>query len=117
MGLRQGDPLSPFLFFICAEGLSGLIRKATRERSLHGASAVRQRPKISHLFFANDSLIFCKAKIEDCSKLADILKCYEKASGQMINLDKSGIMFNSNTCNGDREVAMNIVNIHRILEN
>lgn len=59
-GIRQGDPLSPYLFLPCSEGLSSLLVNA-RERSMVGISICRSCPKISHLFFADDSLIFIKA--------------------------------------------------------
>ena len=66
-GLRQGDPLSPYLFLICAEGLSALMRKAERDRMIRGVSICRGGPRISHLFFADDSIIFCRAKLSECS--------------------------------------------------
>ena len=58
-GLRQGDPLSPYLFILCAEGFTSLLTKAEGEGKLHGVSICRRAPSVSHLLFADDSLFFC----------------------------------------------------------
>lgn len=50
--LRQDDPLSPYLFILCAEGLSSLIRKNEMAGFIHGAKVARGAPMVSHLFFA-----------------------------------------------------------------
>ena len=68
-GLRQGDSLSPYLFLICAEGLSALIKKASVDGLLGGISLCRRGPSLSRLFFADDSLIFCKATLRECDAL------------------------------------------------
>jgi hypothetical protein len=81
-GLRQGDPLSPYLFLICAEGLSALLRKAERDNLIHGISICRGGPRVSHLFFADDSIIFCNATTLECQALLQLLNTYESASGQ-----------------------------------
>jgi len=60
-GLRQGDPLSPYLFIICAEALSTLLQKAEVDGSILGIKICRGAPRINHLFFADDSLIFMNA--------------------------------------------------------
>ena len=60
-GLRQGDPLSPYLFIICAEALSALLQKAEVDGSILGIKIYRGAPRINHLFFADDSLIFMNA--------------------------------------------------------
>ena len=96
-GLRQGDPLSPYLFLICAEGLSALMRKAERDRMIRGVSICRAGPRISHLFFADDSIIFCRAKLSECNALQNILTLYGKASGQLVNGDKTALFFSHNT--------------------
>ena len=96
-GLRQGDPLSPYLFLLCAEGLSALINDVARNNQLNGISIYRGAPKVSHLFFADDSLLFCKANSNERNKLKEILGLYESASGQKINTDKSSIFFSPNT--------------------
>ena len=96
-GLRQGDPLSPYLFLFCAEGFSALINEAARCQQLNGISICRGASKINHLFFADDNLLFCNANGTECNKLKEILKAYVFALGQKINTDKSSIFFSPNT--------------------
>ena len=54
-GIRQGDPLSPYLFLLCSEGFSNLLQKAVTEKKIEGMKITRQGPRLTHLFFANDS--------------------------------------------------------------
>jgi hypothetical protein len=61
IGLKQGDPLSPYLFLLCAEGLSSLLWEAKREGSISGVLVSVKGYKLSHLFFVDDSLLFCRA--------------------------------------------------------
>ena len=68
-GLLQGDPLSPYLFLLCTEGFHGLLRKAEENGDIRGVSICRSASKLTHLLFANNSLIFCRAKINECEKL------------------------------------------------
>ena len=51
-GLRQGDPLSPYLFILCMEGLSALLRKYESQRFIQGVKVCTNAPSINHLFFA-----------------------------------------------------------------
>ena len=83
--IKQGDPLSPYLYLLCAEGLSALLRKAEETRSHKGVLSNRQGVCISHLLFADDRMLFCQATIEECQKVLEILGKYEAASGQAIN--------------------------------
>ena len=71
--LDRGDPLSLYLFLICAEGLSSLIRQAKRNGSICGVKAGRGGPSISHLFLAYDSLLFGQATQEGCLQFQSIL--------------------------------------------
>ena len=84
-GLRQGDPLSPFLFLFCVEGLDAILRKSAREGEIEGFSLCRNGQKLTHLFFADDCLIFCRSTLEECQKIQTLLKYYEATSGQMVN--------------------------------
>ena len=68
-GLRQGHPLSPYLFLICAEGLSALLHKAIRRKKLRRVAASVKGPKVSHLFFADDNLIFGRATKEEATEI------------------------------------------------
>ncbi|KAA3481221.1 reverse transcriptase [Gossypium australe] len=99
-GLRQGDPLSPYLFLIFSEGLSALIRQAVGVGNLRGVKESRRGPEISHLLFANDCLLFGEATKERVSFLKETLKQYEQCSGQCVNFNKSTIFFSSNTLEG-----------------
>ncbi|KAK9987792.1 hypothetical protein SO802_028031 [Lithocarpus litseifolius] len=96
-GLRQGDPLSPYLFLLCAKGLTGLIVVAARNKRLSGISIRRGSPSITHLLFADDSVIYCKAFGQESKELQIILQKYEEATGQRINTEKSSIFFSQNT--------------------
>ena len=96
-GLRQRDPLSSYLFLLCADGFSSLINKAVRSQAMSGLSICRGCLMISHLFFTDDNLLFCKVSNQECQHLIDILQLYEAASGQKINTDKSSVFFSANT--------------------
>lgn len=72
-GLCQGDPLLPFLFIRCAEGLSSLLCDAEAKREIHGLKIRKKVDAISHLFFADDSLLFTRANEEEVEKILEIL--------------------------------------------
>ena len=61
-GLRQGDPLSPFLFNVVAEGLNLLLKRAKELRIIKGVEVGSSEVNVSHLQFADDTIIFCEAK-------------------------------------------------------
>lgn len=92
-GLRQGDPLSRYLFILAAEGLSLLLNEATNSGELSGVKIARSAPIVNHLFFADDSMIITKAEEKEAYILQNILNIYTKASGQRIKAAKSSVMF------------------------
>ena len=96
-GLRQGDPLSAYFFLMCTEGLHGLINKAATNGNIKGVSICQNKLKLTHLLFAYDNLIFCKAKESECQTLLVIIAKYEHASGQQINRTKTTVFFSKST--------------------
>ena len=108
-GLRQGDPLSSYLFLLCMEAFSALISDASNRNLLSGVSICRGCPRVIHLFFVDDSLFFCKANREEVSKFVEILGRFEAASGQKINMDKSSVTFSHNTPVETREEVLEVL--------
>jgi hypothetical protein len=98
-GLRQGDPFSPYLFIWVAKGLSSLIVKAEMDNKIIGVPISAGGTRLSHLFFADDNLLFCRANFIEWGNIMEILKLYEKASDQKLNADKTSIFFSRNTGN------------------
>lgn len=95
--LRQGDLISPYLFLLCAEGLSALIQRKQELGVLHGCKIASNAPIIIHLFFADDCYLFFRETLSDVKGIQDCLQLYEKATGQQVNYQKSCIHFSRNT--------------------
>lgn len=95
-GLRQGDPLFPYLFLFCAEGFSAMLNEVEVNGKVRGIKICRNAPSVSHLLFANDSLVLMEASEGAAQEVNRILSTYEQCSGQMIKKDKSSIFFSKN---------------------
>jgi len=88
-GLRQGDPLAPFLFIVVAEDLAGLVRQAVKAHLLSGLKIGRKEVELSLLQFADDTLFLCEDSYANVVTLKAILRGFELASDLKINFNKS----------------------------
>ena len=115
-GLRQGCPLSPYLFIMCMEAFSSLLLQAEQQGLIHGLSFGKDL-RISHLLFADDSLVFTRASVADCQNLKRIFDCYSTASSQLFNFEKSSMFLSGNIQDGQASsikdiFQLNIVSRH-----
>ena len=113
-GIRQGDPLSPYLFLLCAEGFTTLLKKAESEWQIKGVSICRGAPKFMNLMFADDSLLFCQATRVEGKTIIEILQTYERAFGQSINLEKSSAYFNKNTLDRQKGQILEVLGVKEV---
>lgn len=80
-GIRQGEPLYSYIYLLCTEGLSHLITQAEERGQITGFQVSRSGPSITHMLFADDYLLFCKATAQECHVLLTILQQYQEVSG------------------------------------
>ena len=66
-------------------------------KSIQGIAISRGGPKLTHLFFVDDSVLFCRTSIQECHAIQEVLRIYERASGQQINQDKTTLFFSAST--------------------
>lgn len=111
-GIRQGDPLSPYLFILCAEVLSHMMSKAATERRVQGIKTGNGSPAVNHLLFADDYLFFSLANPKSGRAIKKTLQQYEDISGQAVNLNKSAITFGSRVTDRVKTQMRRILGIH-----
>jgi len=111
-GIRQGDPLSPYLFILCMEVLNNmLLKEANAPRISIGVKICPSSIKIPCLLFADDCLLFCKTNIGSCTKLKSILDVFCSTSGQLVNYHKSALTFSRNATVTQNQLVTAIFNI------
>ncbi|VVA23746.1 PREDICTED: ribonuclease H At1g65750, partial [Prunus dulcis] len=107
-GIRQGDPLSPYIFVLCMEKLSHIIQQKVLDQSWRTVQICQGGPFISHLFFADDLVLFGKASIEQAVVMKQCLDDFCSLSGQKVSFEKSMVCVSPNTC---PVLAQNIASI------
>jgi len=110
-GLRQGDPLSPDLFVLCMERLGDMITHEVQDGNWQTLHLTKDGPKISNLFFADDVLLFAKAKPSQVHFIANLLKSFCSFSGLKISLDKSRAYALKGVSRGTKESLESITKI------
>lgn len=110
-GLRQGDPISPYLFILCMEGFSRIISNAVSENLIIPVKPAVHAPRIYHLFFADDCILFTRATCPSITDLLHVINQFCAASGQLINFHKSSMHFSSRLSPAARQDICSMLNM------
>ncbi|XP_026430513.1 uncharacterized protein LOC113327548 [Papaver somniferum] len=110
-GLRQGDPLSLYIFILCAEILSTNLARLEEEGKMKRLKISNNNLPILHLMYADDLLITCAADTETCNNLNSILHSYTTSAGQLINTQKSVLIHHPHLNTNSLERLKNSFNI------
>ncbi|XP_050225957.1 uncharacterized protein LOC126675366 [Mercurialis annua] len=113
-GLRQGDPLSPYLFLICAEGVSSRLNGLEAAGKIYGCAVSRLALRINHLFFADDCYLFFRAVKEEATIIRNTLLEYGSVSGQVVKFNKCNIRYSFNTDHRMRAKINNLMCINKV---
>ena len=108
-GLRQGDPLSPYLFVLIMEAFSSLISRAEEKGFIRGFKVKGQSGEgvsVSHLLFADDTLLFCEDNRDQLIFWKWAVYCFELVSGLKINMQKSEVIPVGDVEDMDRAAAV-----------
>ncbi|KAK4267638.1 hypothetical protein QN277_024391 [Acacia crassicarpa] len=92
-GIRQGDPMSPFIFVLCMEKLSHIIQDRVRDSTWKPVLMTKEGPSISHLMFADDLLLFGEASESQALCMTEAIEMFCVASGAKVNCSKSSVFF------------------------
>ncbi|CAL1354280.1 unnamed protein product [Linum trigynum] len=95
-GLRQGCPLSPYLFTLCMERLSHLISGCVTNGSWKPIRLTTNGPSLSHIFFVDDLILFGEASPTQITTISHCFETFSLASGQQISKPKSRVFFSKN---------------------
>lgn len=95
-GLRQGDPISPYLFVLCMERLCHLIEAAVEDKKWKPIKLSQGGPSLSHICFADDLILFAEPSVAQIRVIRSVLERFCRASGQKVSLEKSKIFFSNN---------------------
>lgn len=95
-GIRQGDPLSPYLFVLCIVRLFHLINVAIEQDLWAPIRLSRGGPKLSHLAFADDLLLFAEASLDQVEIVKTVLNLFCESSGQKVSVEKTRVFFSKN---------------------
>jgi hypothetical protein len=109
-GFRQGDPMSPYLFLLC-EGLISMLKARGLGFLSRGIRVRIHAPWISHLLFADDSIVFIQANQRSADRLTKILETYRRGSGQLINKQRSAVFFSANCDRDTKETVKSSLQI------
>jgi hypothetical protein len=110
-GLRQGDPLSPYLFLFVADGLSRLLQKEIDAGKIKELKVCRRSPGISHLLFADDSLLFFEANDDQANKVKTVLNKYEQATGQLLSPNKCSLLLGNKCSEATGQMVASILDV------
>ncbi|XP_062007579.1 uncharacterized protein LOC133724753 [Rosa rugosa] len=110
-GLRQGDPLSPYLFLLGAKGFSALLQQKQRLGLLPGIAICQGAPYVNHLLFANDSMLYAQASPAACFQIQNVIEVYGRASGQVVNFHKSSVVFSKNVGGSVQDSVANLLGV------
>ena len=113
-GIRQGDPLSPFLFLLCTEGFPGLLTQSALRGDVHGFSLSQRSPSLTHHLFVDDNLLFYRSNVEECQRVLEVLQVYEMSLGQQINKAKTTVFFRKSTSEEQRQMIKNTLGVVEI---
>ena len=98
-GLRQGDPISPLLYNLVGEALNSMLVTASRKGIFKGITLKKGMDQITHLQFADDTVIFLDGSIELIKGIKKVLQCFQIISGLKVNFEKSDLFAKSADCN------------------
>ena len=96
-GIRQGNPLSSYLFILGQEVLSRILNQDFCNKNINGVKTSKSSPAINHVMYANDIVQFSRATRHEASNILQCIEKYNSWSRQSINWNKSGVFFSMHT--------------------
>ncbi|GMI90227.1 hypothetical protein HRI_002692000 [Hibiscus trionum] len=115
-GIRQGDPLSPYLFVLCMKRLSQAIYDRIEKNGWRSIKFSRSRPGLSHIFFVDDLLIFVEANEPQLQVIRETLETFCRLSGHRISAAKTQIYFSQNCPESSRISLANLLGFELVVD-